>query len=145
MFPADFICSRAFISSSEAFLHFVGGTSAEVKPTEFCLAGGDGDVLYVKDAGTESTDQHSLSMFFTLSRFSWEQEHGKTGERGWTPLTASDFRSREDHPAAGSVPAVPTVLRLHGQCWTPVLKVLPQVDVPNPGKDFPAIYQHGNG
>lgn len=39
----------------------------------------------------------------------------------------------------------PQGLRLHGQCWTPVLKVLPQVDIPNPGKDFPAIYQHGNG
>lgn len=39
----------------------------------------------------------------------------------------------------------PQSLRLCGQYWTPLAKVLLQVDISNPGKHFPAIYQHGNG
>lgn len=105
-------------------------------------------MLYMKDAGMESTDQHFLSMFFTLSRFNLEQEHGKTGERGMGPPPAPDFS------VSGSERTIlllalcllsPWFLRLCGQCWTPLAKVLPQVDFPNPGKYFPAIYQHGNG
>lgn len=89
----------------------------------------------------EGTDQHFLSSFFTLSRFNSEQEHGKTGERGWTPLQLLIF-------VAGSERTIlllalcllsPQSLRLRGQCWTPLAKTLPQVHVPNPGKHFPAI------
>lgn len=58
MFPADFIWFRAFISSSEAFLHFVGGTSTEAKPQSSPWV--EALVLYMKDAGMEITDQHFL-------------------------------------------------------------------------------------
>lgn len=86
MFPAEFICCRAFILSSVAFLRCVGGTSTEAKPQRPPLL----EVLSISRARRRMLVRRALTnisypCFFTLSRaegsIQSSEEHGKTGER----------------------------------------------------------------